>query len=113
MANTKHTDHTELCTEGELIKRDLEHLSKDFEKHDKHTEEQDDSIKELQHEMQDVKNVNTFLLKEVKEIIDVKNKINMIILKYVTKVFFTIFFIGLFTLLIKYKDSILELLKLN
>ena len=109
MANKNH----EPCVEVELVKKDVEHLTKDVEKLEKTNEEQDASIKTLEKDMQDVKNVNTFLLKEVKEFIDVKNKINGIILKYVTRVFFSVFTVGAIILLINYKDIILKFLKIN
>jgi hypothetical protein len=112
MANNTNK-HTEPCTEVELLKKDVDYLAKAVEKLEKNEEEQDSSLKNLEMDMQDVKNVNTFLLKEVKEIIDVKNKINAIILKYVSKVFFTVFIIGALVLLIQYKDFFLKLLKID
>lgn len=110
MTNNKHT---EPCVEVEVVKRDVEHLIKDVNKLENNIKQQDASIKTLEKEMQDVKNVNTFLLKEVKEFLDVKNKIQNTILKYVSKIVVSTFIVGLIVLLINYKDLLLKFLKLG
>lgn len=109
MAQNKHT---EPCTEIELVKKDIAYLDKAVTKLEKHDENKSTTITNMEKELQEVKNVNTFLLKEVKEFLDVKKKINDIILKYVSKVFFIVFIVGAVTLLIKFKDEILHLLNL-
>lgn len=123
MANT--TKHTEPCTELELVKKDMEYLTKSITKIEDHQKEQDDDRSDIRHnldgakddvsnvtkDVSEIKTVNAFLAKEVKEIMDVKKKINLVILKYVSKFIFIILSMGSIVLLIKYGPLILKLLK--
>lgn len=106
------TKHTDPCTELELVKKDIDHLT---EKVLKVETVIDGDIKQdlstIKQDVDEIKTVNAFLAKEVKEIIDVKNKINTTILKYVSKFVFIIFSIGVIIILIKYGPLVLKLLK--
>ena len=73
MVNNKHT---EPCTELELVKKDVEYLNKSVTKQDIKHEKVEKDLTAVQKDLDEVKTVNSFLAKEIKEIMDVKKKID-------------------------------------
>ena len=64
------------CSNVKIVEREVEHLNKAVEKNENHALEHDKEIQALKNEITEVKTVNTFLAQQVKDIINIKNKIS-------------------------------------